>query len=592
MTNKSSRKECSEQKRRCLMKKATPFFVAKKLHDLKLVVEIIDDETLRVKCPWGTSSHPDREDTGIYHTPKVGMTYGEFKCSCRECEGRDIFDFLNILKIDPTMATYKTVLNWDYGARESLVELLLSVSAETGEIYEYCNKLYRIWKADGVYKVSELQQADFQHFLDKRVVLARFDKRQKKRVPVDVPHNITSILLALKDKGPIPKIRRIAETPFILEDGQLFNQAGYDRELQIFGIYDPKLFKIPKTPTETQIRESWDFLVKIFKSFGFKNPEDLAAAMSAVLTGVIRSDLESVPMFLVTAPSSGAGKSLLCKCIALFATKQGATEVPFSVHEDEFHRQLITSLQANPKAVVFDNLIQDIPPIPTLCTAITSEFITQRKMRSNTTQVKASTKCLLLANGINVKVLKDMTRRTIVCYLKDSSHTDSMNPMDFIQQNREQCISCALTVLLGCHQLDLGRNIQKEKWFGGFDKFWDWCIKPVIVLLGVSPMSNTLALRKSDPDYIALVAFLALIEKHFAFSSFTAQDIEKKISTFDADEFGLLDQIEVLDPNHKLNTRKLGRWLSSHCEREVKDRMLTAKDSVVVKRYRLIKHIK
>ncbi len=589
MSTKSSRKERNDQKRCCLIKKATPFLVAKKLHDLKLVVEVIDNETLRVKCPWGTSVHPDRENTGIYRTPKIGITYGEYKCCCRECEGRDIFDFLTILKIDLTMATYKAVLNWDFGARESLVEQLLSLSAETGEIYEYRNKLHRIWKTDGVYKVLELQQADFQHFLDKRVVLARFDKRQGKRVPIDVPHNITSILLALKDKGPIPKIKRIAETPFILDDGQLFNQAGYDKELQIFGIYDPKLFDIPKTPTETQIRESWNFLVKIFKNFGFKNPEDQAAALSAVLTGVIRGDLESAPMFLVTAPASGAGKSLLCKCIALFATKHGATEVPFSVHEDEFHRQLITSLQANPKAVVFDNLIQDIPPIPTLCTAITSEFITQRKMRSNTTQIKASTKCLLLANGINVKVLKDMTRRTIVCHLKDAPHANLMNPMDFIQQNWEQCISCALTVLLGCHQLDLGRHIQKEKWFGGFDKFWDWCIKPVIVLLGVSPMKNTLALRKSDPDHIALVAVLALIEKHFAFVSITAQDFEKKISTFDAEELELLDQIEVIDTNHKLNTRKLGRWLSAHCEREVKNRMLTTNDSVVVKRYRLTK---
>ena len=72
-------------------------------------------------------------------------------------------------------------------------------------------------------------------------------------------------------------------------------EAGYDKETGLFGVFDPKDFNIPENPTKEDAEEALALISELLYEFSFATEADKVAALSAILTAVIRASLRLAP---------------------------------------------------------------------------------------------------------------------------------------------------------------------------------------------------------------------------------------------------------------------------------------------------------
>jgi hypothetical protein len=83
-------------------------------------------------------------------------------------------------------------------------------------------------------------------------------------------------------------------------------------------------------------------------------------------------------MFHVRAHMVGSGKSYQCTLMTAFATPQRATPTTFPSDDEECLKMLLAGLLQAPAVIEFDNLTGDLLAHRSLCTALSSEFMSGR----------------------------------------------------------------------------------------------------------------------------------------------------------------------------------------------------------------------
>ena len=179
---------------------------------------------------------------------------------------------------------------------------------------------------------------------------------------------------------------------------------------------------MPDSRPEQQAEAALAALNDLLAEFSFASTSDLAAALAAMLTAAVRPSLAHAPMFHVRAPMVGSGKSYLCELITAFATPQRGTPTTFPSDDEECRKMLLAELLRAPAVIEFDNLTSDLLAHKSLCTALTSEFISGRILGVSKTAT-VGTRVLFLSSGNNVGPVQDMTRRCLTICLNPSCET-------------------------------------------------------------------------------------------------------------------------------------------------------------------------
>lgn len=156
-------------------------------------------------------------------------------------------------------------------------------------------------------------------------------------------------------------------------------------------------------------------------------------------------------MFHVRAPSIASGKSYLCELLTAFATPQRGTPHAFPADDEECRKMLLAELLTAPAVVEFDNLTGDLVPHKSLCTALTSEFMSGRILGQSKT-AEVNTRALFLSSGNNVGPVRDMARRCITITLDPrceipAAREFQRQPVNEVRESRPHFVSLALTVI-------------------------------------------------------------------------------------------------------------------------------------------------
>lgn len=102
----------------------------------------------------------------------------------------------------------------------------------------------------------------------------------------------------------LPVLKGLARQPYLRPNGSLMIAAGYDAETAMFGVFNPREFTIPDSPTRAQAEAALVLLNDLLKEFSFTSETDRAAALAAILTAAIRPSLAHAPMTHVRAHRS------------------------------------------------------------------------------------------------------------------------------------------------------------------------------------------------------------------------------------------------------------------------------------------------
>jgi hypothetical protein len=523
-----------------------------------------------IRCPW-ISEHTGHVDSGTaYFEPDHTYPAGGFKCLHGHCADRHLSELLKHLGLEMADAGVLPTIRVVPGKLSAIVDAAEQVLAQSLRYFQRGGLIVTVLKDASCFdiRIQEVSEADLLKELANSITWERLDGKSDKFVIIDPPNKHVTTLFKASSFQNLPPLLGITRQPYLRADGSLIREPGYDRASMMFGAFDPNNFSIPENPTRSDVQAARSLLESLLEEFTFQDNVDKAAALSAILTAAIRPSLPFAPAFHVRAHTAGSGKSYLCELISMFSTSQPSAPAAFPTENDECRKFLLAELLRGPAVITFDNLTSDLLAHRSLCTALTSEFLSDRILGISKTAT-VSTRTLFLCSGNNVGPIKDMTRRTVTINLDpgvESPATRNFKRPNLIQEvreNRPKYVSAALTLILARIQSNQPRQLTRT--LAGFTAWTDWCVEPVLQLGYPDPISSVVAAMAADPDKELLGRILNAWYEQFGSAPTMVREVVDKVGWAHDNNADLKEAIhEFACDRGEINRRKLGWWIRRH----------------------------
>lgn len=392
----------------------------------------------------------------------------------------------------------------------------------------------------------------------------RWDARARKPVLTACPPDLARTYLARAGvEWSLPHLDTVIRAPTLRADGSLLDAPGHDAATGLF--YDAGAEDVPPSvsddPDEAEQDAALETLTELIAEFPFVSDVDKSVAVAAILTACIRRSLPAAPMFGFTAPAAGTGKSCLVNVISLIATGRPAAGFSWSEDQAENAKRLDSALLAGSTAIALDNVSAPLGG-DRMNQMLTESHATVRPLGASKV-VEVSTRAFVTANGNNLQIAADMTRRTLLCRLDAQVERPELrafkgDPEAMVRAGRGRYVAAALTLLLA---YDLADRPAQPKPLGSFEAWSSW-VRGAVMWFGLADPADSIEHgRENDPRRAELAAVLgqwnAVIGDRPASS---AQIIAAAIPHVEFREALL----EVAGAGGAINTGRLGKWLRDH----------------------------
>ncbi|MGY6278123.1 death domain-containing protein [Methylomonas sp. MgM2] len=535
-----------------------------------------------ISCPW-LHEHTNQVDQGTaYFEPSESYPLGGFKCMHGHCSHRRVSALHEFLGISKIAAKHKPIILVQAGEIPRIVDVTEQELSKTLRHYQRGGVIVSITTDPGTKEttVKPLSLAGLTRSVAGLAIWQRFDKRSSEWVVCDPPEKHVRVLHDANVYPHLPVLNGIARQPYLRQDGSLVTKAGYDPETGMFGVFNANEYDIPAVPTRAHAEQALATLSELLEEFAFKSRNDLAAALSAILTATIRASLPLAPLFHCKAHSISSGKSYLCELFTAFATPQRGTPHAFPADDEECRKLLLAELLTAPAVIEFDNLTSDLIPHKSLCTMLTSEFISGRILGQSKT-AEVGSRVLLLSSGNNVDPVRDMTRRTITITLDPTCEIPaarefSKQPVLETRANRGRYVSLALTIIRAW--VCANRPKTECKNIATYSDWSNLCRQPLLWLGLHDPAACIFESMLDDPDREQLGQMLHSWHDRFGNEAVMIRDALKRISF---DEAAFLDVIKDIagEKDGSINKNRLGWWLKRHAGRVIDSLRFVKDDS-------------
>jgi hypothetical protein len=186
-------------------------------------------------------------------------------------------------------------------------------------------------------------------------IFTRFDLKQKKWVACDPQLIYIKTLIGRGARSRLPILSGPISAPLILESGRIIEKPGYDPGTGFY--FDPigtKFPPVPRNPSKDDALDALDLLDGLLAEFPFEKEKgknekgeeiciscvSQSVAVAGLLTACMRRALDFAPLFGISAPSFGSGKSYLIDVFCTIATGRPAPVLDFGGDEKEFAKRL------------------------------------------------------------------------------------------------------------------------------------------------------------------------------------------------------------------------------------------------------------
>lgn len=531
-----------------------------------------------ISCPW-LSEHTGQVDGGTaYFEPDDLWPIGGFKCLHGHCADRHIRDVLKFLDITVNEARMKPTIRTVAGEMNRVVDAAERELAQSGRHYQRGGLIVTVVTDPGTRetRVQDISQPALVRAMAGIATWERFDGRSQDWVRADPPARHASVLFDSTSYPHLPVLNGLARQPYLRPDGSLMKAAGYDSPTGMFGIFDAREFSVPETPTQTQAEAALTLLRELLAEFSFAQASDLSATLAAILTASIRPSLPHAPMFHVRAHMVGSGKSYLCELITAFSTPQRGTPTTFPTDDEECRKMLLAELLRAPAAIEFDNLTSELVAHKSLCTVLTSEFMSGRILGVSKIAT-VSTRTLFLSSGNNVGPVQDMARRCISIRLDpgcETPATRSFTRPDLVREvlrERGRFVSAALIIVRAWIAAGRPKTICKS--LAGYGDWSDLCRQPLLWLGCADPVTSIFEAMTEDPDRETLGRMLTAWQSVFGKMPAMVREAVKQASISLEENAELREVLrDIADERGEINRRKLGWWIRRHAGRIVDGR--------------------
>ncbi|KYC30325.1 hypothetical protein A0J57_21070 [Sphingobium sp. 22B] len=541
------------------------------LHERGLYKRAISHGKHDITCPWA-SEHTDGLDTGAaYFEPSREYPSGGFCCQHSHGDSYHISHLTEHLGLQPGEARWTARIRVIAGEIPRVRRAAEIVLALQGGYYQAGGAIVSIktHPLTGDISMVQVSEQELTSALAEAADWEKYDGRSQKWVRCDPPVRTVQLLHRAQGYDHLPHLQGLARQPFVREgDGQLVTAPGYDAASGIYASFDPAAFPLPE-PTKEAAHAALAKLKELLTEFHFGSEIDRAASISAMLTGAVRTRLQTAPAFNVTASTPGSGKSYLASAITPFAGPGVPLNLSYPTSADEATKSILSMLLQAPAVAVFDDMQTDWRAFGTMNRMLTSSTITDRILGVSKSAT-VSTRCLILGTGNNVRPVNDMCRRVITIRLTPRSEAPGTlryegRPVDLVKAKRGEYVAAALTIIRAWEAA--GRPKVDVPNIGSFEQWTDHCRYPLLWLGEPDPASSIIDQLRDDPAQEALGHFVSAWWNCFADKPMTVRKVvdcaDNKVELRDA-----LEDLPVTERGY-INRGKLGWYLKKHAHRIV-----------------------
>ena len=352
---------------------------------------------------------------------------------------------------------------------------------------------------------------------------------------IDPPHNVCATLLSRHGRWHFPHVSGILTCPTLRQDGSICSTAGYDSQSRFYLAleHDFSLPPIPEYPTRENAVQALDILKELLIEFPFITGADRSVALSLVLSAICRGTLGVVPVHAFTAPTPGSGKSFLVDVASAIISGRPAPVIAAGSDATELEKRLAAKLLSGAFLISIDNLNGYLGG-DFLCQLAERPLVSVRVLgKSETPQIEF--RGVLTANGNNLSIMDDMTRRALLARLDPQAERPEdrqfvHSPIDIILANRGKYVAAALTVVRAYLAAGLPDKLPSLASYG----LWSDRIRSALVWLDATdPVQTMFAARESDPVTAGLRALLLAWREALYNESLTCAAIIARLQMFD-----------------------------------------------------------
>lgn len=384
--------------------------------------------------------------------------------------------------------------------------------------------------------------------------------------PSDCPKEVAETLLSRVGMWRFRKLTAVITAPTMRPDGTVLSDAGYDPATGLLLLAGVDFPAIPETPTRKEAEAALATLEGLLEGFPFVGDGDRAATLAMLLTAVVRPSLPTAPMFGITAPTPGTGKSYLADLAAVLATGFRAAVVGASCDEDELEKRLGASLMAGDRVLNLDNIDRPLKS-ERLCQVLTQEKVKLRIL-SRSVNMDTPTNALMIATGNALRVHSDLTRRVLLIRLDAREERPELrefkrDPVKDAIAERPRYVAAALTVL---RAFIVSREPTASPPLGSFEEWSHW-VRPALMWLGLpDPVLTMEAARETDPERERTSEILAALAPEGIWS---VKKLAQRLAPNATNNLNLRDALAGFMKHGQFDKHAVGNWCRKHQNRPV-----------------------
>lgn len=365
-------------------------------------------------------------------------------------------------------------------ADESLMAIAPRLFQRNGVLCEVA-RAERTW-------IRELDATAIRDFMSQSAVYVRNDEKQGGVVSTVAPMDVAAFLHSRRTHPSVRVIEAVTSAPVFLADGSILQDRGYNASARVFLEPDVTVW-LHDSPTLDDAREAVARFRDLLADFRFASDADFSAWMAALLSPLVKSATRNAPtpLFVVSASTAGAGKSLLVKVLGQIVTGADVELRPYNPRDPaEWGKRITSYVKAGSPFAVFDNVAGHIGDAALDALLTASTWSDRQLGASDAPPLPVVT--TWLATGNNLEPEGDTVRRSLIVRLE----TLMERPQDragfrydleggYALDNRGELLSAALTILRGFHLA--GRPVRRLNPWGSFST-WSALVRGALVWAG------------------------------------------------------------------------------------------------------------
>jgi putative DNA primase/helicase len=272
---------------------------------------------------------------------------------------------------------------------------------------------------------------------------------------------------------------------------------------------------------------------------------------------------------------------MLVDIASIIATGEQAAVFAQGSTPEEFEKRLSVQLMKGRQIIALDNATSEIDG-DLLNQSLTQERVDLRILGASK---DVTTRCSAVntATGNNLKLVGDLTRRSLVARLDSKTDRPELRQFDYdplmdARENRGELVAAALTILKGYHAA--GRPGRPPRLQGFAD--WSDTVRGALIWVGLEdPAATQDTLRQNDPKLTKLIRMATVWSKAFRSSPTTAAEAvakaeeKKRVGTYEDSKFEPVNPdlneafMAIARRGPAISVEAIGKYLSAEVERVV-----------------------